>query len=112
MDTTNLFLHWLLLCSMISLFAVMFIILAKFLLAIVNGKADWRDLFCDPQGRIASKKCWSHVAAGVYTFAVIKDSLDGEVNLWLLLSYMLVVGGFEVVMKLLSMLKPPSVETK
>ena len=107
-ETLNNFIHWLVLCSSISLFAVMFVVMAKFLTAIITGKADWRDLFCTPDGKIASKKCWSHIAAGVFTFAVLRDSLDGKVDVILLATYMLIVGGFEIALKALAVWRPPA----
>ena len=109
-DAANTFLHWLVLCASISLFAVVFVVLAKFLIAIFKGTADWRDLFCTVDGKIASKKVWMHIASGVFTFAVLKDSLDGKVDVVLLSSYMGIVGGFEVAAKILSVWKPQGAE--
>lgn len=116
-DTLNNFIHWLAMCAIISLFACMFAVMAKFLIAILNGEkrggVDWRDLFCTSDGKkIASKKCWSHIAAGVFTFAVLRDSLDGKVDVVLLAVYMLIVGGFEVAMKFLNSWKPQIKEQK
>lgn len=95
--------EWLMLCMAITMMAVFFIIGAKIVWLILTSKLDIRELIADPQGRLASKKMWSHVAAAVFTYACLKDASTGQPSVELLTAYMVAVGGFEALMKWMSM---------